>query len=202
SLAVADGKLVLTDSDGNSVEAPMDDINKASNGLHIETDDENTSGAIKLGGELTKKTTIVTDATNTLAIAGLQNGSIVNNGTVTNKIVVVDEYGILKQVKAAMPRFFYMPSIAIPTDVRGIPSTIELYEIYEEQFGTPMAQNPGATALPVLNADQLNYYITYYDTNVFEDVSINNLGVMTFTVKADADLTVHSFMNIVFEVKP
>ncbi|RNL81680.1 hypothetical protein ED312_18265, partial [Sinomicrobium pectinilyticum] len=114
-----------------------------------------------------------------------------------------DEDGEITAIKAVMPKFFYMPSVAVPTEIRSTPQTLDLYGMYNNQFGSPMAKNPasGTATLPVLPAGELNYYITYFDANVFESVSVSDAGILTYTVKADAEMSLASFMNIVFEVK-
>src|SRR5690606_26401425 len=143
-----------------------------------------------------------------------------NVGDADDRIVVADEDGVLKSLKAAMPKFFYMPSIIVPTseeqlnnpasgqvtgdafDDNTLQGTINLYGRYEAQFGTPMVSNGGSTTtLPVLPATELDYHITWYDTNVFTLVSVSDSGVLTYTVDGNADITVGSFMNIVFSVK-
>src|SRR5690554_940531 len=120
----------------------------------------------------------------------------------------------------AMPKFFYMPSIIVPTseDQLNAPGSgataadwfidatgeggIDLHARYTAQFGTPMVTNTTqTTTLPTLTATQLDYNITWYDTNVFTSVSVSNTGVLTYTVDDNADVTVGSFMNIVFSVK-
>ncbi|AWG25778.1 hypothetical protein [Flavobacterium kingsejongi] len=168
----------------------------ANNGLSVAT------GNVQLGGALTKATTVTATATNTLAVAGLQTG------TTADKIVVADATsGVLRQMNSAMPRFFYMPSIVIPTAADQITDgttfgTINLYNRYSTQFATPTVSNPGkTTTLPVLAASALDYYITWFDATVFDNVTVSNTGVLTYTVKANADVTVGSFMNIVFAVK-
>lgn len=54
-----------------------------------------TGNVVELGGALTKPTTITTDATNTLKVAGLQSGSLA-----TDSLVVVATDGTLKRVTA------------------------------------------------------------------------------------------------------
>ena len=54
-----------------------------------------TGNLVELGGALTKPTTITTDATNTLKVAGLQSGSLS-----TDSLVVVATDGTLKRVTA------------------------------------------------------------------------------------------------------
>ncbi|MGJ1478011.1 beta strand repeat-containing protein, partial [Sphingobacterium spiritivorum] len=208
-------QVLVTDATGANAQwvaqSTLADNTTADNGL------TKTGNNVQLGGNLTKATTITATATNTLAVAGLQNTAVAayngTNGISTDRVVVADASGVLKQVKATMPKFFYMPSIIIPTAAdqfvaeTGVSGesfgTINLYDRYKKQFGTPMAQNAGVTtALPVLPSGELDYYITWYDTNVFASVSVNNSGILTYTIKANADVTVGSFMNIVFAVKP
>src|SRR5690606_6676575 len=67
----------------------------ANNGLTIGDDN------VQLGGTLIGETSIVTNDVNTLAIEGLQTGEV------EDQIVVVDPVsGVLRQSKAAMPKFF------------------------------------------------------------------------------------------------
>src|SRR5690606_26472726 len=172
----------------------------ASNGLQISGSD------VILGGPLTESTSIQTTATETLAIEGLQTGTGIEN------IVVADPTtGILKQVSAVMPKFFYMPSIIIPTSVDHLPSgatlgTMDLYQMYSEQFGgggTPgLVKNSGSTtSLPVLDRNELDYYITWYDTSVFQNVAVTDGGVLNYDIQPGAEVTHGSFMNIIFAVK-
>lgn len=141
------------------------------------------------------------------------------DGSPDDKLVVVDSDGFLKSVhhtqKSAMPKFFYMPSLALPlTEDQADPDNFELYNsgtgvftinlhaIYHQQFNTPMVSNPGSNnALPALQSNELNYHITYYDTTVFEQVTLSDAGILTYKIKPDAEVTAVSFMNVVFEVK-
>lgn len=86
-------KIILDDAPVNATDAANKDyvdtkIATANNGLTA------ASGNVKLGGSLTAATTITTDATKTLALAGLQDGAT------TDKMVVVDGSGVLKSVAA------------------------------------------------------------------------------------------------------
>ncbi|MDR6514204.1 hypothetical protein [Chryseobacterium camelliae] len=107
--------------------------------------------------------------------------------------------GISKWVGLTMPKFFYMPSILFDTTSLGA-KTKDLYQLYYNQFTAPQASSTGAAGkIPVLGKNDLEYYITYYDTNVFTNVSIDANGLMSYTVSNNA--TDASFMNIVFVVK-
>ncbi len=161
----------------------------ANNGLTATIDN------IQLGGDLIQPTTITADATNTLAIEGLEGGSKTDN------IVVIDpNSGVIKQMKAAMPKFFYMPSVVFDTSSQGT-FTRNLHQEYVDQFGSPVVSSSGASgAIPTLNANDLEYYITYYDDTVFDNLAIDANGNLTYDVISSTN-SVASFMNIVFVVK-
>lgn len=190
------GAITITNGDN----ATFKDVTlavKADNGTTVANDH------VQLGGILNKPTSItITPGAgsasvpeNTLAIENLPQGST------TDKIVVADPAtGVLKQVNATMPTFFYMPSIVFDISTAGSFNR-NLHNVYIQQFGSPAVSSAGATqGIPTLPANQLEYYVTYYDTDVFENLSIDQNGVLTYTVKATS-ATGASFMNIVFVVK-
>jgi hypothetical protein len=109
---------------------------------------------------------------------------------------------------------FYMPSILLPLDTSD-PAynsgnqtfTIDLHAQYAAQFSlslTASVRNPGAVTmpLPVYPNTGLNYFVTYYDHEVFRDVAVNNNGVMTYQLVSSPVLSEKTFMNIIFQVKP
>ncbi|MBJ7881648.1 collagen-like protein [Gelidibacter salicanalis] len=109
------------------------------------------------------------------------------------------------------PTFFYMPPVMIYTEASQVPAgetfgTIDLYAEYQQQFGTPLVVNPGATTtIPVLPSSQLDYSVTWYDTTIFENVAVSDSGILTYSVKATAapeDTSSPSEMTIVLTVKP
>ncbi|WP_316801642.1 hypothetical protein, partial [Pedobacter frigidisoli] len=180
----------------------------ANNGLTVANNNVQLGGTLNQATTVTTGTNLLTVATggnNTMAVTGLQTGAV------TDQLVVADANGILKQVKAAMPKFFYMPSVVIPTAAdqfvaeSGVTGesfgTMNLYDRYSKQFLTPLKSSPGAPALPIIAKTDLYYYVTWYDTTVFTNVQVSAAGVLTYTVVPGADVTVGSFMNIVFAVK-
>lgn len=97
------------------------------------------------------------------------------------------------------PKFFYMPSVLVNTSTLGT-KTMDLYNLYYTQFNTPPVKSFGSTgSIPTLPKNQLEYYVTYYDTSLMNNVSITADGVMTYNVIGNASDA--SFMNIVFVVK-
>ncbi|BDU26932.1 hypothetical protein FLGSB24_36760 [Flavobacterium sp. GSB-24] len=198
---------------GSAVDlAPLlsDDV-AADNGLTA------NDAKIELGGALTKPTVITATASNSLSLAGLQTGSntYVYDGesysSVSDRILVGDPVsGLIKQVKSAMPNFFYAPSVAVPTHnqsgaLLSGPQTLDVYSLYARQFGyhqgSGQARSNNASVLPVLAPADLDYFVTYFDSTVFDSVSISASGVITYSIKAGAAISENSFMNIVFKVK-
>lgn len=97
------------------------------------------------------------------------------------------------------PKFFYMPSVLVNTSTLGT-KTMDLYNLYYTQFNTPPVKSTGSTgSIPTLLKNELEYYVTYYDTALMDTVTINADGVMSYNVIGNASDA--SFMNIVFVVK-
>lgn len=144
-------------------------------------------------------------------------------GSESDKIVVVDEDGVLKSrestaSQSAMPKFFHMPAYHMPLDesmvddeysfvnASGTEFTIDLYKIYQDQFSLQgnsftSSQEPGYS-LPVLDDDNLIYNVTYYDSDVFTITGLTQDGKLKYTLVNDAqNASARTYMNIVFEVK-
>lgn len=105
--------------------------------------------------------------------------------------------------EAGMPKFFYLPAMYVQI-VSGGSGTLKVYDEYRDQFSSPMVSNSGAgsrPSLPVMGRNELNYHVTYYDTNVFYDVQMSNDGVMTYKMRSGVQPTGRTFFNIVLEVK-
>lgn len=121
---------------------------------------------------------------------------------------------------------FYMPSIVVPT-TQGDHS-INLYEEYLKQYAhknasnidtdaastnatdinkihipndRPIASNMGASPLKIYKKDDLDYFVVYYDKNVFTNLNITEDGVLTYTVTAEGakNISAQTFMNIVLQ---
>ncbi|SHL42308.1 hypothetical protein [Myroides odoratimimus] len=80
--------------------------------------------------------------------------------------------------KTAMPKFFYAPSFYITVEP-GEEETIDVYEYYKQQFGNPKVVNSKAQrkTLPVLKPVELDYYVLYYDEEVFEWVTFQIMEI-------------------------
>lgn len=112
----------------------------------------------------------------------------------------------------------YLPSIVLKTTAGSY--TIDLYDVYLAQFrgGVSAATNTGTSTssattsfaksssnaiLRVFEKTDLDYFITYFDSNVFSNVSVNANGVLTYNVTSSGENAVSedTFMNIVLQEK-
>jgi len=99
--------------------------------------------------------------------------------------------------------WFYMPSIIINVESEG-PHEIDLYAEYLSQFYDIPERyaSPGAPAIfkNILQSDEIFYYITGYDKEVFTIEEISEDGVLIYTVNVEK-VTEATHMNIVFVEK-
>ena len=112
---------------------------------------------------------------------------------------------------------FYMPSIVTPTTVGT--HTINLYEEYIKQYADSNGSNTSDghghapnrswniqtnnnnNSLKTYAKDDLDYFVVYYDNNVFTNLSIAGDGVLTYTVTTESakKISAQTFMNIVLQ---
>ncbi len=166
--------LILTDSDTNTVTIPLADIG---------TDDQ-------YDDEVLLRTAIdVDDAEKSVAQGYIEETTVQE---VINAIAPITS-------KAA--RIFYPPSIAVDASTIVNNATIDLYQEYIDQFGSPTMASVGApAALPTYLKTELYYYVTYADPAVLNIDSISADGVMQYdVVGTPADY--NSLINVVFVVK-
>ncbi|SHM53926.1 hypothetical protein [Myroides odoratimimus] len=143
---------------------------------------------------------------------GVESSKISSKGVEEGYVLTADGDGgaSFKPVKGggdnnvAMPQVFYLPAIYVEI-VSGDDTSIELHDFYKEQYGSPMAVNSKATSegysLHVYDRYELNYYVTYYDKNVFYDVSVDNDGELHYKVKKGVKPTARTFFNVVLQVR-
>ncbi|WP_062181503.1 hypothetical protein [Dysgonomonas macrotermitis] len=98
-------------------------------------------------------------------------------------------------------RFFYMPAVAIDASTIVTGRTLDLYTEYKTQFGSPDAKSTSAPGgIPYFpSANDLYYYITYYDPSVIKINTVDDDGKVSYDILKEADY--QSFMNVVFVVK-
>ena len=114
---------------------------------------------------------------------------------------------------------FYMPSIVVPTTVN-TRHEVNLYQEYIKQYAhenisnvykddksiipssdRPIASSVGVSPLKTYRKNDLDYFVVYYDNNVFTNLSITEEGVLTYTVTAEGakNISAQTFMNIVLQ---
>ena len=129
-----------------SVNGSLDDI-VASNGIYVDTANDYT---IKLGGSIVEPTTLITDATNTLSISGLQESI----STVDTNVMTVNTNS-------------------------GVITRTPLSTLFQEEVSLTIAANDGqiqfTTPLPIASPNKVNVYrngvridFTILNTNVIE----------------------------------
>lgn len=164
----------------------------ASSALEIQS---TTKGLLIPRLSTAQKNNIISPATGLMLYDTTLNCVAVNNGTPSTP-----DWGCTIVLTS---KFFYMPSINIPTDASliGITQTKDLYGQYVSEFSAPKISSPGAPlSIPYFaNATDLNYYVTYYDPTLIEISQIDNRGVMVYKLLKTANLD--SYINIVFVPK-
>lgn len=137
-----------------------------------------------------------------------------------NSTTDVKGYWIKLGAEYAKPQFFYMPSVLLPTlatddkltadGASGYAHnngtyTVNLYQLFQNQFGTPVKSSLVTSNLDgfVLNSNQYDYFITYIDETVFdkESIVLTADGSVSYKVKPNAIIRNGSFMNVVLKVK-
>lgn len=120
-------------------------------------------------------------------------------------IYVWDGERWLKSAYRNRVNFFYMPTMMLDTSPGQ--HTKDLYGEYIRQFTNPKAASPLAPGdVPFFaKPTDLYYYVTDFDTDVFEENPPNNMtitadGILTYTVKA-SPVDGKSYINIVFVIK-
>lgn len=133
-----------------------------------------------------------------------------------NNEVVVDSNGVLGRSTRALPQFFYLPSIVMPTTPEAVTPldyatynganevyTVNLYQVYDRQYGMlyqHALKSPGAGDLPRLSdAYKFAYFITYYDKQVFTDVAVTNNGILTYKINSVALKSARTYMNVILK---
>lgn len=170
----------------------------------INTSTPNVSAALDI--ESTNKGILIPRMTTVqkIAIATPAEGLLVYDTTLKciaqNAGTTISPVWVCLSAKDAQNGFFYMPTIAVDASSVVTGKTIDLYDKYKTQFTAPK-KNPSAPVnIPYfINRTDLYYYITNYDTDVLDNVSIDNNGVMTYDIKAESDYD--SFMTVVFVLK-
>ncbi|WP_282631039.1 hypothetical protein [Empedobacter sedimenti] len=142
--------------------------------------------------------------------------------TKDNQILIYkkDKLGLEWTDFSSTPKFFYMPSVVLPTvatDARILDTSnlsynydsatstysVKIYDLFNTQFNSPIAASSTTSKLTefVLTADKYDYFVTFADSSVFTDIKVSALGELTYKVNTSAIIRTGSFMNIVLKVK-
>ncbi|WP_435654773.1 hypothetical protein, partial [Cellulophaga baltica] len=124
----------------------------------------------------------------------------------TNETTVQEVIQAIAPITSKAARIFYPPSIAVDVSTNGT-FTIDLYDEYIQQYGSPTVGSAGAPgALPTYTRTELYYYVTYADPAVFGNgtavsgMSIDANGNLTYQVQ-NQPTDYNSLINVVFVVK-
>jgi hypothetical protein len=102
--------------------------------------------------------------------------------------------------------WFYMPSTTFDMTKDATPHVKNLYNVYAQQFTLPVVgERSRADAPPIfltLGAPtDFDYYIIGHSEDLFESVSIDENGVMTYKIDDDFIVDDETYINIVFVKK-
>ncbi|MGG5598885.1 beta strand repeat-containing protein [Myroides sp. C8-3] len=95
--------------------------------------------------------------------------------------------------------FFYAPSFVVDIEP-GRTGRKNVYEIYESQFTYAISSRSGAS-LSVYEENELDYFVVYYDDDVFEDVSISEAGVLEYKVVQNPTISARTYFNVVMKLR-
>ena len=122
--------------------------------------------------------------------------------TSANTILTVQPDGDVRELNTAKnTRWFYPPAVVIDASSLDTMATLDLHADYVDQFSNPLVSNPEAVGfVPYYLESQLDYYITYFDDDVLDNISIDANGVMTYDVIA-VPFDNYTVINVVFVIK-
>lgn len=174
----------------------------------------NTTSEGIIAPNLTRAQLISKDAQYTTAQTGALIYITTIDGTITTKTTKVTRVGyyyfdgLLWQCIDQPGQYFYLPVFDFPTTAIGTGYTFDLYNnVYKKQF-TQLGNSLYTTNNAVLSivpsvrymATEIDYVITYYDTDIIKINSISTSGVINYDVKSTL-LGPGSFINVVFITK-
>ena len=182
------------------------DINETVTSLSQNTSTGVISYTDEDGGTPATANVVSTDANNELTVgadggASFEMSNIDMDGDGATEDTVDDAMTDIAKVTAKAGRIFYPPSIAIDASTNGTGRTVDLYAQYVAQYGTPAVASSGApVAIPTYSATDLYYYVTYADSAVFANMSIDANGVLTYDIIGQPS-DYNALINVVFVVK-
>jgi len=116
-------------------------------------------------------------------------------------------------------RYFFIPSFNISLmgkNAGDAGDTVDLYREYKKQFTangesgnvnqTFVSSNSALKRIPspgydrLYEPEELDYVITYYDTDIMENVKVDATGKLSYKIKS-IEITPASFINVIFVIK-
>lgn len=104
-----------------------------------------------------------------------------------------------KKAKGGESGFFYAPSFTV--DIKaGEKGDVDVHQMYVDQFDGALSSRQGAK-LNTYDYNELDFFVVYYDRDVFEDVRIDGGGVLYYTVKKNPLITAKTYFNVVMQLQ-
>lgn len=122
--------------------------------------------------------------------------------TNVNYILTTNTSGQVKELNTAKnTRWFYPPAVIIDASDLDTAATLDIYEDYKSQFSMPLVSSDGASGfVPYYQKGELEYYVTYIDSTVLSNISIDADGVMTYDI-ISVPFDNYTVINVVFVIK-
>ncbi len=111
---------------------------------------------------------------------------------------------------------YYLPDIIMPTrksqlekymsyDIDKKLFAVDLYQLYHKNFvglkKSTTVSSPGAPEIPNISKKHLHYYILYFDDQIYQEVNINEEGILTYKIKNSTANSSKRAMNLGFKIK-
>ncbi len=123
---------------------------------------------------------------------------------------VEDVIQAIAPITSKAGRVFFPPSIEIDASTLGV-GNLDLHDLYEKQYTlnpdpigplTPRtASSAGAPGvIPTYTATELYYYVTYADPTIFDNITIDEFGMMSYEI-VGIPTDDNTIINVVFVVK-
>ena len=119
-----------------------------------------------------------------------------------NYLLGVDSNGdVVQSNTARSARIFYPPAIVLDVSTITSGESIDLWQEYQNRFGAPLLSSPSsAGSIPTYGRGELEYYVTDLDNSVFDNLSLDDNGVLTYDVVSVPPGNC-TYINVVFVVK-
>ncbi|MCK8522149.1 hypothetical protein M0D21_11250 [Aquimarina sp. D1M17] len=121
--------------------------------------------------------------------------------TPTNETNLQEVVQAIAPITSKAGRVFFPPSIEIDASAIVNNQTIDLYALYRAQYATPIISSPSApNTIPIYEANELYYYVTFADPIVFNIDSLSDAGVLQYDILS-IPTDDNTLINVVFVVR-